>query len=91
MSQDKMDDLLMIGASFDWVTPLLNMVQGYNKAAVADVSFDEAFIEQIRLEDLGIKSRIEGNFRSFSVVVKGEKSTVLDPSILFRLWGRVKL
>lgn len=65
------DNLLAIGTVWDWITPLLNKAQGYNRSAVAGVSFDDAYVEQIRLKELGIKSRIEGGFSSYNVVVKG--------------------
>lgn len=70
-SIDIADNLLEIGCAFDYFTPILNWLQGYNTATVKGVGFDEAYIEQMRLQELGIKSRIEGNLGSYRVVVSG--------------------
>lgn len=70
---DRIDDLLAIGGSFDWITPLVNWLQRYNYAAVVGVSLEEAVVEQMRLKKEGTKSRIEGNFSSYRVVRKGRQ------------------
>ncbi len=69
MSDDKIDDLLRIGASLDWITPLSDLIAGYNTIEYEGWVDDCKKVEK-QLKARGIKCRTDFTGDGWRVIAK---------------------
>ena len=69
MSNDKIDDLLGIGASFDWITPLRDLIVGYNTIEYEGWADDCKKVEK-KLKQQGVRCRTQFTGDSWRVIAK---------------------
>ena len=72
MSKDKMDDLLKVGASFDWITPLGDLLAGYNSIEFeGDPDSCKAIEKQLKREGIECRTQFTGD--SWRVIARRGK------------------
>jgi hypothetical protein len=69
MNNDKIDDLLAIGGSFDWITPLGDLIAGYNTIEHEGGPDDCKQVEK-SLKAQGIKCRTDFTGDGWRVISK---------------------
>ncbi len=69
MSKDPLDDLLGFGAGFDWITPLSDIIAGYNSIEFEGDS-DSCKIIEKQLKKEGIKCRTQFTGDSWRVIAR---------------------
>lgn len=69
MSDDKLNDLLRFGAGFDWITPALDIISGYNTIEYEGWDSDCKEKEK-QLRKQGIKCRTQVTGEGWRVISK---------------------
>jgi len=70
MSNDKIDDILAMGASFDWIAPLYQWLAGYNHCHLATDDYFEAVVTRDALRKRGIDATLFIGGSGYCVVTK---------------------
>lgn len=57
---DVIDKILAIGSAFDWITPVMNEMRGFNTLE-AEGDYATCIANKMALEECGVKCSIEHN------------------------------
>ena len=66
---DWIDKLLAFGTIFDYISPIRDELQGYNRCAYETRNYQDAVSYAMQLEKQGIKARVAGSPLSGYMVV----------------------
>lgn len=64
MAKDPLDDLLRFGAGFDWITPLSDIIVGYNTIEMdetIDKNACKAKVEELKRQGINCRVDFTGN------------------------------